>query len=437
MSTCNMAAEVQSADSSEQVIPSGRKESIFMPKDTLDQPYDVVLMVKDGKEFKAHKRVLSEASLFFQKLLNSDLKETQEGVVRLKMFTESVMAATLQFIYTGDVEILAGDNARDLIVVADYLFLEKLKLLAGGVLVQMLNTSNCITTYYFAERYQCEGLLWNTRKFILANFKSIYAANRDEVLETSSREVEMWISSDEIDVSAEEEVFKIILAWIDQDRSQRKDHFVELFRHFRLVYVSRDFLLSDIVTNELVKDNNSYLTLVKDAIDLGDSIKFHCCSVQPRKSLETTVIVINSGEDILCYFPHENGFCNLGSEIPVELIRSGNFVPCKGQLYHTVQESSYYRPQSLKQVKYNPYSNRWMDLQSLEEPGRHLRKTFQVRNGDEMYAWMSEPCVMDHLLNWYFRDGRRCGRRHRPETDQNCDSRIHTSFLVKYKPESN
>ena len=95
MSTSNMAAEVQSADSSEQVIPSGRKESIFMPKDTLDQPYDVVLMVKDGKEFKAHKRILSDASLFFQKLLNSDLKETQEGVVRLKMFTESVMAATL------------------------------------------------------------------------------------------------------------------------------------------------------------------------------------------------------------------------------------------------------------------------------------------------------------------------------------------------------
>ena len=29
--------------------------------------------------------------------------ETQEGVVRLEMFTESIMAATLQFIYTGDV----------------------------------------------------------------------------------------------------------------------------------------------------------------------------------------------------------------------------------------------------------------------------------------------------------------------------------------------
>ena len=65
----------------------------------------------------------------------------------------------------------------------------------------------------------------------------------------------MWISSDEIDVSAEEDVFKIILAWIDHDRSRRKIFFAELFRHVRLVYVSRDFLRHDIVTNELVKDN--------------------------------------------------------------------------------------------------------------------------------------------------------------------------------------
>ena len=71
---CKMAAEVQSADSSGQVIPRRRKESaseFFLPNDTLDQPCDVVLMVKDGKEFKAHRQVLSEASPFFEKLLNA------------------------------------------------------------------------------------------------------------------------------------------------------------------------------------------------------------------------------------------------------------------------------------------------------------------------------------------------------------------------------
>lgn len=57
-----MAAVVQSADRSEQAITSQRKENVhevFIPKDILDQPCDVVLMVQDGKEFKAHSRVLS------------------------------------------------------------------------------------------------------------------------------------------------------------------------------------------------------------------------------------------------------------------------------------------------------------------------------------------------------------------------------------------
>jgi len=77
-STCKMAAEAQSADRSGQVISSRRKESNnerFISKDTLDQPCDVVLIVKDGREIKAHRRVLSEASPFFEKLLNSDMKE--------------------------------------------------------------------------------------------------------------------------------------------------------------------------------------------------------------------------------------------------------------------------------------------------------------------------------------------------------------------------
>ena len=361
-------------------------------------------MVKDGREFKAHRRVLSGASPFFEKLLNSDMKETQEGVVRLEMFTESIMAATLRFIYTGDVQILAEDDARDLIVVADYLFLEKLKLRAGEVLVQLqtLNTSNCISTYYFAERCQCEDLLSNTRKFFIANFTSILVANRKDVLNMSSKEVEMWISSDEIDVSAEEDVFKIILAWIDHDRSRRKIFFAELFRHVRLVYVSRDFLRHDIVTNELVKDNNSCLTLVKDAINLLDSKNFESLSVPPRKSLEIPVVVVNADKDVLCYILRENSWCKLG-EIPPALIRRYKFVPSDGQLHGTVQErsTSNYRIHSLKQVTYNPYPNSCTELPAWKE-GLYLRKTF-VSNRDELYALLSEPCVANHLRSGSYR----------------------------------
>ena len=49
----------------------------------------------------------------------------------------------------------------------------------------MLNLSNCISTYYFAERYQWEALFSNTRKFFFLQILPIfyvYATNREAVL---------------------------------------------------------------------------------------------------------------------------------------------------------------------------------------------------------------------------------------------------------------
>ena len=51
---------------------------MWFTKEELDQPYDVTLVVRDG-ELRAYGKVLSEASPFFEKLLNSDMKESKEG----------------------------------------------------------------------------------------------------------------------------------------------------------------------------------------------------------------------------------------------------------------------------------------------------------------------------------------------------------------------
>jgi len=55
-------------------------------------PCDITLVVKDGKQFQVHGNVLSKASPFFERLLSSDMKESNEGVIRLHTITESQMA---------------------------------------------------------------------------------------------------------------------------------------------------------------------------------------------------------------------------------------------------------------------------------------------------------------------------------------------------------
>ena len=59
-----------------------------------DHLCDITLVTKDDKEqreFKAHRNVLSAASPFFSKLLQSDMKENREGIVRFEEISGAVM----------------------------------------------------------------------------------------------------------------------------------------------------------------------------------------------------------------------------------------------------------------------------------------------------------------------------------------------------------
>ena len=253
------------------------------------RPCDMTLVAKDGNQFQVHRNVLLQASPFFEKLLSSDMKESNEGVIRLATITDSQMADILKFIYNGSVQFISQENAEKLIETADFL-LSNLKTMAGEFLEQHMTTETCISMNYLAERYSCQELVVSTRKFINSNFTTVAASK--EFLSLPSYEVEKWISSDEIVIDAKENVFEIILRWIAHDKSERSGIFSELFTHVRLTCVSRDYLLSHVVSNDLVKENTDCLDSVTGALEWLDrptDSRPHL----PRKALTINVIVIS------------------------------------------------------------------------------------------------------------------------------------------------
>ena len=363
-----------------------RTKRVFIPQETLrDHLCDVILVAKDGKELKSHRHVLSEASPFFNKLLNSDMKESNEGIIRLEMATALCLRDILEFIYTGSVQISAEDSAQDLIAMAEYLVLPHLKTLAESFLVNnfKLDASNSFSTYYFAERYGCEELMSVSKDVVLKNFTTV--AKTEDFFNLSSTEVQMWISSDELNVSAEEDVFKIILGWINRSKFERQEHFAELFREVRLVYVSRDYLHSDVVTNDFVKKDEVCMNLVKEALSLihfTDNNYCHKPSVPLRKSLESPVIVVgvkrmNNGKSILCYHPRENKWSRFpgGVSMPCD---AEHVISCQGKLYFICPG-----PITKRVLCYDSFSDCWKGLPYKEEG--LLRKLF-VRNEEEIYA---------------------------------------------------
>ena len=95
-------------------------------------PCDMILVAKDGKQFQVHRNVPLQASPFFEKLLSSDMKENNEGVIRLPTVTDSQMADILKFIYNGSVQFTSEENAKKLIETAGFLRFSNLKSTMAG-----------------------------------------------------------------------------------------------------------------------------------------------------------------------------------------------------------------------------------------------------------------------------------------------------------------
>ena len=312
---------------------------------------DITLVSKDNIELKAHRNVLSAASPFFYKLLQSDMKENREGIIRLEEISGSVMEDVLEFIYTGTVEV-TQENAEELIAAGNYLIIPGLKTASGRFLEGEMSDKNCISTFYFAEKYDCDELITNSRRFIHKNIVSV--AKLDEFLHLEAEKIAKWISSDEITVSEEADVFKIILDWVNHRKSERKTAFEELFGHVRLGFLSRD-CLEDVVTNELLRENSACVKLVLDAtVQMANFVDEDDFLQSPRGCLDTRVIVARGGKHTFCHIPEEDLWKRLPDGLKDINANLTQMIKFRDQLFIFTNDQN--------SERYDPVFNVWSEL---------------------------------------------------------------------------
>ena len=176
-----------------------------------------------------------------------------------------------------------------------------------------------------------------------------------------SSEVEKWISSDEIVIDAEENVFEIITRWIDHDKSERSGKFSELFSHVRLTCVSRDYLLNHVLTNDLVKENADWLNSVTGALEWLDRPTDYDVPRPhpPRKALTINGIVIVDffGDQQPCFYLPATDEWYLLPETECQRVDAKNMrvlgmVSCLGKVFIITDDVA-------RSQCYDPDSNRW------------------------------------------------------------------------------
>lgn len=160
----------------------------------------------------------------------------------MKDTNKAALEEILEFPYTGYIEVRNEDHAFDLLTQADYFLIASLKTLTSRFIVQKLGVSNCLMVYNFATNYHGEELKNGVRVFILANLVALSAT--EDFLNVSSKEIEEWISSDEVIGKHEEEVFEVIVKWMEKNENRQDQDFLQLLRHVRSVFVPRSYALN-------------------------------------------------------------------------------------------------------------------------------------------------------------------------------------------------
>ena len=285
--------------------PARHREDLLERLDALrrKETFCDVTVAVNGKEFKAYKVVLAAASPFFLSLLENDMRERKEQLIEIKLeeATASVMEDVLEYIYTGNVSV-TEESCHNLIATADYLLLPGLKTLAVEFLKEKVTVQNCVFNYYFANKYRCTELTEIYCSVINLNFSDVLKT--DDFLNLDMKQVMEWVSSDDVNVKAEEEVFTGIVEWVSHNRSERESCFPDLIRQVRLRPSSQDILLKKLVNEDLVTTNIECMNFVLRAIiDSDESL-----SREPRNCLKVQVegIFLCGGKKALCCLPHVN-----------------------------------------------------------------------------------------------------------------------------------
>ena len=282
--------------------PAKHREDLLERLDALrrKETFCDVTVAANGKEFKAYKVVLAAASPFFLSLLENDMRERNEQriEIRLEEATASVMEDVLQYIYTGNVSV-TEESCHNLIATADYLLLPGLKTLAVEFLKEKVTVQNCVFNYYFASKYHCTELTEICCSVINLNFSDVLKT--DDFLNLDMKQVMEWVSSDDVNVEAEEEVFTGIVEWVSHNRSERESCFPDLIRQVRLRPSSQDILLKKLVSEDLVTTNIECMNFVLRSLVNSEKN----LSKTPRNCLKVKVegIFVCGGRNALCYIP--------------------------------------------------------------------------------------------------------------------------------------
>lgn len=94
--------------------------------------------------------------------------------------------------------------------------------------------------------------------------------------------MEELISNGQLNISTEEDVFTAVLNWIKHDLTQRKQYISKLMVHVRLPLVNREFLMTRVDNENLIREDIECRELLLEAMRYHLAPERRCALTTPR-----------------------------------------------------------------------------------------------------------------------------------------------------------
>ena len=264
---------------------------------------DVNLLAEnaDGKlvvSLPAHRVVLAANIPYFRAMLTSKMQESGQRDITLMNVDGDGLKRIVGFAYTGKLEI-TETSAQGILVTASLLGLPEIVSACERFIGKRLGTANCLGIAEFARLHHLEALSSTAEQYTTEHFSSV--ATKDEFLYLSVDRVEELVCSDDIAITAEEEVYKAVARWLRHDLESRREHAERLYHHIRFPILSGSFLKSVTQSDELLASLPAGKIMLQDAHDYhsnpASALYLKPEKIQPRNSVAGVLCIAGGTGD--------------------------------------------------------------------------------------------------------------------------------------------
>lgn len=243
---------------------------------------DVIICV-GSKKISTHRLVLASFSSYFQAMFTGGLVESFERTVTIQDVDSDAVESLIDFAYTGKLDINT-DNVQALMYASSLFQLSNLQQACSDFLQRQLHPSNCLGIRSFADVHSCPDLRKASEKFIYEHFNDV--VQNEEFLLLPKDELAILLSSEDLNVECEEDVYNALIFWVRHDLEDRKVLLPELLGKIRLPLLSPHFLVDQVEKEELIHQDIACRNLLDEAKNfhiLPDRTQMEE-SINPRRS---------------------------------------------------------------------------------------------------------------------------------------------------------